>query len=564
MSDLVCCSFGGSFPEYTCIEYPSRNIRNADEAIANLGGQKVIEDIVNKRKTEGNNNSVNKHFLELHFNREGMFDHPIFGKMNAVKNCILLKKTTRIKKARTRKRKREPNSNISGNSNEMREEVKIEVCGKISTVVTFDGLADFQVFSDAKDMENEKKRKKHSLWSLDTSNYNPLVPNAFACRDQPYLQLMKKLEMKNVSNEDNILFGVRERGSKRRKINPENQTTNVMKKQLGNYNKKKKKKLTINPIDIRFDSELIPLCPPLNSKYRISWDLFEKYLADGIFGVGVGDEIRMNLFSQLNNYFKVKPIWTKYELLLQPFYIPWEMIKKYSFNVNFAVDAQVIESIVMKHCKRLQMDEFNCEMKIYLNMNEKKKLICGLLFPVISYRFIDGPFRNALIRYGFDPRLSKNAMICRHLQCIDFRINKKHANKLGIIEQYQMCGNRPQKRGKPEIRPIPNASYSNISQSTDEIQTEYKVLAYILPPKRMQFQYQLGNIADEEIKKVINNSTVNAQCNKMNGWLNIQDLNQIRTLMKHKIKEWIKERNNKKSDEKNSADSEEDDYFQIF
>ena len=240
MNVEIGCDIPKDLPNFVCIEYPGK-INNIDNAVKTLGGNDQIQqtfvkynrfqqNVKNRPKksqtTPKTTNIPKEPYLELHLNPDGVFDHALFGKINPVKNCILIKKTTKIRKKKSRKRKHDEISDsteIDNNHNHNHNQTeaaksppqsKIEVLGRVTSLVTYDELADFQVFSDLKypkKIINEnspnsnykesaletnqnsntnlikKRDKRRKLWSLredDIPNISqyPLVPRVFAAK----------------------------------------------------------------------------------------------------------------------------------------------------------------------------------------------------------------------------------------------------------------------------------------------------------------------------------------------------------------------------------------------
>eukprot|EP01084_Bolivina_argentea_P077706 140975_1 len=116
------CEIPQNLPNYTCIEYPGQ-INNINNAIDTLGGNDKIQQTFtqfNQFQTQKQSptHKPKEPYLELHLNPNGVFDHALFGKIRPIKNCILIKKTTKIKK-RNKKRKfhQITNNNNQNNNN---------------------------------------------------------------------------------------------------------------------------------------------------------------------------------------------------------------------------------------------------------------------------------------------------------------------------------------------------------------------------------------------------------------------------------------------------------------
>ena len=231
------CNIPKNMDKYLLIEYPGK-ILNVDNAVNTLGGMDTIRDTMNKywdykcslnqqlkskieskkmlqikqiqtnklinERDNVSNINYNKGrklepFMKLSFNPNGVFDHPLFGKINDKNNSLLIKITKKVKKK---------NKNIVKID-------KIDIIGEVTNIVEYKGLADFQVYSELKYNNNifnnnnnqlndvsgidmnkingfNLKLKNKRLWNINSESIAnglelyPLIPNVFAVQDKPY------------------------------------------------------------------------------------------------------------------------------------------------------------------------------------------------------------------------------------------------------------------------------------------------------------------------------------------------------------------------------------------
>ncbi len=597
------CDIPPDLPNYTCIQYPGK-VNNINNAIGTLGGNDKIQQTFiqfnefeahkacnEKKKTKTQTSSKPSNcrkepYLELHLNPNGVFDHALFGKIRPVKNCILIKKTTRIAK------KRRLNEMNAANNNNHKSE--LEVMGRITSMVTYDELCDFQVFSDLhfpkkivnnndtindKDDLNiiRKSNKRRRIWSLsedDIPNISkyPLVPQVFASKATPYDDILKR---------------------------PANKPSKSATKQ---------QTLETKPTEIMFRGKTVPRQPKKGSIWLKWWQDLTKYLSDtnnrnipqsnNKLSKNEKDsfcrKIRNELVLQIKSYFEQQPIWSKTEILLQKFYIFWYHIKYFTQapvtqpneNKNmkmsddtfydFDIASIVLEKLVLKEEKKNfylsntnNTDLENCT-KIYLDLKEKEKLISKFL-GIVGYKFKNGPFRNSFIKFGFDPRCKDNKTTSRPLQILDYRISKVNGKQLGIESSWS--GGRIGKRGKPNTqktrtsaamyalmssqrKPVRNERFLaqemcadgllddmfDVAQNAEYEKVIMERLQFKIKPEKLQSYYQLRNIDIAEVQELIYNEAVgsyNDECLKDCGWFLKKDETKIRELMHQRLEVWM-------------------------
>eukprot|EP01083_Nonionella_stella_P296640 1007687_1 len=144
---------------------------------------------------------------------------------------------------------------------------------------------------------------------------------------------------------------------------------------------------------------------------------------------------------------------------------------------------------------------------ILANLKDTDSEVVLRLLPTVAYRFISGAWRNIWIRYGFDPRKSPESRI---YQMIDFRIPKEIGRILEIIE---------------------SAKHQDAFDHT-----------FSSAPIKLGTMYQICDLNDAEIRKIVSTSTVNDKPTKTEGWFHPADFRKIRICMKRRLKQWATEK----------------------
>ncbi|KAH7650040.1 hypothetical protein FG379_003120 [Cryptosporidium bovis] len=132
-----------------------------------------------------------------------------------------------------------------------------------------------------------------------------------------------------------------------------------------------------------------------------------------------------------------------------------------------------------------------------------------LLFTQVCYNISDGPWRACLCRLGYDPRTDPESRIYQTLDFRDPYLRKVMKDKkIGIVNK--------------------------IEEDTGESPSDWQ---FKVPPKRGSQLYQLCNIEDNHIKKLINDSQPLESCTKESGWYKKSVLSQIRELLSLKCQQ---------------------------
>lgn len=147
-----------------------------------------------------------------------------------------------------------------------------------------------------------------------------------------------------------------------------------------------------------------------------------------------------------------------------------------------------------------------------------------LQLPGIAYKFLNGPFRNLWIRFGYDPRELKNRDSARKIQEIDFRLTAEEGKGLGLDDEDTVAPNMPfrEAQGVPKVL---------------EVSTE--VLEFRVAPNKLVCLYPLGDIRLDRVQDLLDTCTLTRQCHPVTGWYTADVLEEVRSMMKAQVAVWI-------------------------
>ncbi|XP_057370022.1 general transcription factor 3C polypeptide 5-like [Daphnia carinata] len=136
-----------------------------------------------------------------------------------------------------------------------------------------------------------------------------------------------------------------------------------------------------------------------------------------------------------------------------------------------------------------------------------------------AYYFTTGPWRNAWVRIGYDPRQDPEA---RTYQILDFRISQNYRNKVVPKRSYSKY-NQPHKyvstmRTKTssirQTADIPSTSTNAVEKKGEN---SYVYRPGMIPQCRQMF-YQYLDLHVPEIEELLSTSTVAESCDERYGW----------------------------------------------
>ncbi|XP_037281499.1 general transcription factor IIIC subunit l(2)37Cd [Rhipicephalus microplus] len=200
-----------------------------------------------------------------------------------------------------------------------------------------------------------------------------------------------------------------------------------------------------------------------------------------------------------------------------------------------------------------------------------------LILPVVAYYVVNGPFRTAWVRLGFDPRKDPSTKI---YQILDFRL-KTSPCAMMLNEVSTKRGSSaylvPTKVLGSNARPIhAQTDYlqGHCKDTTAKSSTKFDsqlLVSYLpgkLPPYRQMF-YHLKDICMASVQKLVhaNDGREAATCHERDGWCEEGTMNKCRQLMMAELKatvDKIRSEQPSTSREESPVALEEDDEFDDF
>ncbi len=159
------------------------------------------------------------------------------------------------------------------------------------------------------------------------------------------------------------------------------------------------------------------------------------------------------------------------------------------------------------------------------------------ILPTVAYYFTNGPWRNQWVKFGYDPRKSKDSAM---YQTLDYRVRltggARHKIKAKRNYANYLLPYKAMNWSRPRTSVINTDSFSNLSStSKDKGPAEKKTKEdsgadadkdmYVfrpghVPPCRQMF-YQFKDLLVDEAQRVLADSVVAAEgaaCDEKNGW----------------------------------------------
>ncbi|KAH6915161.1 RNA polymerase III transcription factor IIIC subunit-domain-containing protein [Coprinopsis sp. MPI-PUGE-AT-0042] len=436
------------------VEYPGY-VKEASvpKAIENLGGQRSI-DRAFKRMA-----SKTESLLELQLHPGKPFSHPIPGDVVNTNN-LLLKVTRRRRKAK------------DGMSNEgIVGEYKAEVVGVVSKTVRFRSMADFQYTPDMNDpisklrlamdnMDVEAISKYRVARESDTSLLLPSEDVQMAL--DPSLQAEGQAgSSTEQAPEENLRLFPPPLFSRQAisqgynfKANSASILTTTIEEETG-----EERKRLINKMRWKGYGPASIMFADTQVPTKPP-DAVEK----------ARDQANPKLLTRLQEFFEQRPIWTRMSL----------------FNQFTALEAREI-------------------------LNSK------VILPLVCYVFQDGPWRDTLVKFSYDPRTDNNA---RFFQRLYFR-NANHPIS------------RPSITTRRQDRVNVNLHIRNFDQDDE------RKKSHIFDGKTVSKEtaaFQLCDIVDPMLREMIDDPEgLRETCDERDGWYNSHAFDRIKTVLRHKF-----------------------------
>lgn len=201
----------------------------------------------------------------------------------------------------------------------------------------------------------------------------------------------------------------------------------------------------------------------------------------------------------------------------------WNVVFKYSDSIVPSMPLKISTSINLDKQALNTLKELFRQQPLWLRPVIESKISPEisawkrkLLFTQVCYNISDGPWRACLCRLGYDPRNDPESRI---YQTLDFR--------------------------DPYLRKVLKEKRIGINVKAEEdlgetiLDWQFKV-----PPKRGSQLYQLSNIEDNHIKKIIREAVPLESCTRESGWFKKSVIDQIRELLSLKCEQMRRLDNN--------------------
>ncbi|EFX88540.1 hypothetical protein DAPPUDRAFT_310750 [Daphnia pulex] len=183
----------------------------------------------------------------------------------------------------------------------------------------------------------------------------------------------------------------------------------------------------------------------------------------------------------------------------------------------------------------------------------------------VAYYFTTGPWRNAWVRIGYDPRKDPEARI---YQILDFRISQNYRNKVIPKRSYSKY-NQPHKYASTmrtktsSIRQTADTSSTSSNAVEKKGENSYVYRPGMIPQCRQMF-YQYLDIFVPEIKELLTSSVVSKTCDERYGWYPSHVEDETRRILNNYISDSFaqlspgKKRNKKSKVQEDAVGGEED------
>ncbi|TFK27098.1 hypothetical protein FA15DRAFT_587283 [Coprinopsis marcescibilis] len=459
--------------QFYSIEYPGY-VKEASvpTVIHNLGGRVRIDRAFKRMAPKTDS------LLELSFNPENPFSHPIPGDVVNTNNLLLKV---------TRRRRKLPNEDGEIG------EYKAEVVGVITKTARFRSMADFQYLPDMNDSVSQLRLAMGKMDVDAVSAYR--VPPAEVSEGSTTLgpsttdagtameidpQLLSgnppptdPLTSPSTSPPENLRLFPPPLFSRQTiaqgynfKANSASIITTVVDEETGEERKRLINKMRwkgYGPASIMFSEAQVPLNPPEaveKARDQANAKLMERLHEELLCSV---TDMRLQLFSE-------RPIWTRMSL----------------FNQFTALESREI-------------------------LNSK------VMLPLVCYVFQDGPWRDTLVNFGYDPRVDNGA---RFYQRLYFR-NANHP----IL--------RPSVTTRRQDRSNVNIHIRTYDQAED------RKNSHIFDGKTVSKEtaaFQLCDIVDPMLHEMIEDpDDLRETCDERDGWYSSHAFDRIKTVLRHKF-----------------------------
>ncbi|KAF5369933.1 hypothetical protein D9758_001240 [Tetrapyrgos nigripes] len=468
-----------SVPFYS-VEYPGYvRPESATKAIQSLGGPSSLEAAFRRGASKAET------LVELRLRPDNAFAHPIPGEVVA-SNSILFKVTKKKRKIR------HPNAQDNA-GNPIVGEYKAEAVGVLPKVVRFRSMVDYQYQPDADDPLTKLRSAMDTLNVSSISSYKiPPEKEDYVITNEPTPSPSPKPPQTDFDmNLDPRLLG-EQNSPQTPASNPSSALPEPVQTEKSNL-------------------RLFP--PPLLSRQTISQAYNFKANPASIVSVSVDGETgeeRKRLINRMR--------WKGYgpaTIAFTDTTVPDKPPPNVE-GVRDQVDVNIIQRLQELFEERpvwTRMSLFNQVSPAVAREIHNSKII----LPLVCYNFQDGPWRDTLVRFGYDPRQDPNA---RFYQRLYFR-NASHPM------------NRPSVITRRQERAAANTN-NPLETDQDERRTSHVFDGQTLTKETAAFQ--LCDIVDPMLKDMIENAPeIREVCHERDGWFSGDSLEKIKAVLRHKF-----------------------------
>lgn len=425
-------------------------------AIESLGGQSKLDNAF-KRKTEA--------LLELHLRPGNPFAHPIPGDIVATNNILL--------KVTKRKRKRRHDAPEDGAIGEY----KVDAVGVISKTVRFRSMVDYQFLPD---MNDPLAKLRLAMDSMDVETIHAYkIPDLLSDKEPSTTQFVQPAVDANL---DPQLLA----------LSPESQQNTVTRNNL----------------------RLFP--PPLFSRQTIPQGYNFKGNPASMVSISVDEQTGEEKKRLIN-----KMRWKGYgpaAIMFSDPHVPLkppDAVEKGRDQISEVILAK-LQAVFVDRPIWTRMSLFNQ----FAPLETREILNSKLLLPLVCYVFQDGPWRDTLVRFGYDPRSDPSA---RFYQRLYFRNANHPIARPSVITRRQ-----DRSQGNEHLRGL-DASGGEADKKNSHIfdgKTVTKETA----------AFQLCDIVDPMLQEMIQDPEgLRETCDERDGWYTTHSFERIKTVLRHKF-----------------------------
>eukprot|EP00474_Spongospora_subterranea_P005115 CRZ05573.1 hypothetical protein [Spongospora subterranea] len=165
--------------------------------------------------------------------------------------------------------------------------------------------------------------------------------------------------------------------------------------------------------------------------------------------------------------------------------------------------------------------------------NQDRRSVIRFVY-CVAYRFSGGPWRGLWCRYGYDPRKDSSSL---PYQCIDIRIREEFATAVAAKRRQHL--ELPKTKADNLIRKRKHFNGLNPSHPDVTMVITPSDIDFSAPPHRSFAMYQLCDLSGPDLLAVVNNARPTSVCHHRTGWAMKEVLDEIRSIMKHRISMWM-------------------------